>query len=444
MTRLAWFSPFPPSTSGIAAYSAELVPLLRARGLTLDVFAEDNARDFVWQQRRTPYALTVFQLGNAACHDYMWAYLFRYPGMVVLHDAQIHQARASFLTKRWKPRRADYLAEFRASHPDAPADVGELIVAGLGGVLYQHWPLNRLVVESARLTVVHNERLAADLLTQYPTAAVTAIHMGVADPMAAATSVPTTSVPPTSVPPTSVPADAIVLAAFGGVTPEKRISQLLRAVSAVAARHPRLHVLLVGATANHYDVMADARRNGVSDRVHVTGYVDDADLPGYLHAADICACLRWPSNRETSASWLRCLAAGRPTLITDLADHADVPTLDPRGWAVLDSQAPSREPVAVSIDILDEEHSLQLALDTLATDRALRERLGRAARRWFESHHQLGAMADAYQRCIAEAVAAAAPAVDPPAHLTSDGGDLVQTLTDRFGVESRLGDLFRR
>jgi len=156
VTRLAWFSPFPPSTSGIAAYSAELVPLLRARGLTIDVFAEDNARDFVWQQRRTPYALTVFQLGNAACHDYMWAYLFRYPGMVVLHDAQIHQARASFLTKRWKPRRADYLAEIRASHPDAPADVGELIVAGLGGVLYQHWPLNRLVVESARLTVVHN------------------------------------------------------------------------------------------------------------------------------------------------------------------------------------------------------------------------------------------------------------------------------------------------
>ena len=45
--------------------------------------------------------------------------------------------------------------------------------------------------------------------------------------------------------------------------------------------------------------------------------------PGRLSAAaDICACLRWPTNRETSASWLRCLAAGRPTIVTDLAHLA--------------------------------------------------------------------------------------------------------------------------
>ncbi|MEZ5283220.1 MAG: hypothetical protein R2712_00130, partial [Vicinamibacterales bacterium] len=38
--RVAWFSPMPPSSSGIAAYSAELLPWLRARGLQVDVFAE--------------------------------------------------------------------------------------------------------------------------------------------------------------------------------------------------------------------------------------------------------------------------------------------------------------------------------------------------------------------------------------------------------------------
>ena len=163
--RVAWFSPMPASSSGIAAYSAEVLPHLRARGFDIDVFTERPGaagdglvpvRDFVWMQRRRPYDLTVYQLGNARCHDHMWGYLFRYPGLVVLHDAQIHQARAQSLLQRWKPRRDDYLAEFRANHPDAPADLGLLFEAGLGGSLYGHWPLVRLVLQGARLTAVHS------------------------------------------------------------------------------------------------------------------------------------------------------------------------------------------------------------------------------------------------------------------------------------------------
>jgi glycosyltransferase involved in cell wall biosynthesis len=483
---IAWFSPLPPSQSGIAAYSAELIPLLRGRGHLIDAYTENNARDFVWKHRRNPYDLTVFQMGNAACHDYMWAYLFRYRGMVVLHDAQLHQARALFLTRRWKPRRDDYLAEFRANHPDAPADVGELIAAGLGGSLYQHWPLIRLVLESARLAVVHNRRLAEELRDRYPTARVEAIAMGVADPAAtsvlrgdlrpapqppssAGTSVLPGDLRPGPQPPSStatsvlrgdlrirhgIPVDAIVLAAYGGVTPEKRIGPLVRALSAIADRHPLLHLMLVGSQAEHYDVGAEARRWGVAERVHMTGYVADAELPGYLETADLCASLRWPSNRETSASWLRCLAAGRATLITDLAHLGDVPALDPRGWRLLNAdlvapddpaRAPgdgvAREPVAVSIDILDEDHSLQLALERLAADPALRARLSQAARRWWEAHHQLDAMADSYERVLAAAKASPIPTIDLPAHLHDDAASHVRALVEKFGVAGRLADV---
>ena len=44
-----------------------------------------------------PYDLIVYQLGNDSCHDYMWPYLVRHPGLVVLHDGQTHQARARTL-----------------------------------------------------------------------------------------------------------------------------------------------------------------------------------------------------------------------------------------------------------------------------------------------------------------------------------------------------------
>src|SRR5262245_9305617 len=92
-TTIAWFSPLPPVRSGISAYSADLIPAL-AETFVIDSYPESRAHDFVWRQRRAPYDLVVYQLGNAPCHDYMWAYLARYPGCVVLHDARLHHARA--------------------------------------------------------------------------------------------------------------------------------------------------------------------------------------------------------------------------------------------------------------------------------------------------------------------------------------------------------------
>ena len=436
--KIAWFSPLPPSRSGIAAYTAELVPVLRARDYTIDTFAEADARSFVWKQRRIPYDLTVFQMGNAAVHDYMWAYLFRYPGLVVLHDAQLHQARALWLTRRWQPRRADYLAEFRANHPEAPSDAGELIAAGLGGSLYHHWPLIRLVVEGSRLTLVHNRSLMEQLQEHYPAARFAQVEMGVRDPSS-------TPVARAASPIVRPGGDhSIVLAAFGGVTPEKRIPQLLRAVAAIADRHPSLHLLLVGDTVDHYDAVADAKRWGIADRVHITGYVADLELGAYLSAVDICACLRWPTNRETSASWLRCLGAGRATVVTDLAHQGDVPTLDPRDWRKRDT-APTEEraPVAVSIELVDEDHSLQLALDRLARDQALRAALGKAARTWWEQHHQLHTMADGYERALKLAVESAVPNPALPRHLVADGSDRSRDLAASLGVSGRLSSILR-
>src|SRR6266487_3015273 len=94
--RLAWFSPLPPARSGVASYTAELVPLLQHE-LAIDCFPESRAHDFIWQHRRAPYDLVVYQLGNAPFHDYMWPYLVAYPGLVVLHDPRLHHARARLL-----------------------------------------------------------------------------------------------------------------------------------------------------------------------------------------------------------------------------------------------------------------------------------------------------------------------------------------------------------
>ena len=433
--RIAWFSPLPPSTSGIAAYSSELLPLLRHRSFDIDTFTERNAHDFVWMRRRRPYDLTVYQLGNAHCHDYMWAYLFRYRGLVVLHDAQLHQARALFLTRRWQPRTDDYIAEVRANHPDAPADLPYLVLARMGDRMYQHWPLIRLVVESARMTLVHNQWVADDLRQRHQGANIRAIEMGVRSADAGVEAARRIRAE------LSIPEDAIIIAAFGGVTPEKRIAQVIRTIAALAARHAHLHLVLVGSSVAHYDAIADAAAAGVRERVHLTGFVPDEELAAYMASADICACLRWPTNRETSASWLRCLAAGRPTLITELAHLGHLPTLDPRGWRLLNTSPESREPIAVTIDPLDEEHSLQLALERLIVDRGLRDRIGSAAKAWWLAHHQLDAMADAYEVVLAAASTAPAPSITLPSHLLNDGTGQVKSLAAALRMTERIADM---
>lgn len=429
--RIAWFSPVAPDRSGIAAYTAEIVSLLASRVGAIDLY-HPRRHDFVWRHRRQPYDLIVYQLGNSAAHDFLWSYLFRYPGLLVLHDAQVHQARALSLLNRLEPRLDDYLAELQANHPDAPPHLGHLFAAGLGGDLYHLWPLVALAIRASKLTAVHNPHLAERLAREHPGAAIRAFEMGVADPLGTVPcDTPTQGTVPSVRQRNGIPADAFVVGAFGGITPEKRIPQLLEAMAA-QSRHD-IHALLVGQRAAHYDVQANIARLGLSGRVHLAGYVSDADLPAHLAACDLCWCLRWPSNGETSASWLRCLAAGRPTLITALAQLQHVPSLavDADGVAPL-SDTP--DAVSIAIDPVDEERDVAHALTACAADVQLRHTLGANARARWEQLHTLPRMTASYADLIAEAIGRPTPTLSLPAHLRDDGTGTARRIMADIGL----------
>lgn len=459
--RLAWFTPLPPVTSGIAAYSAETIPILSARH-DIDVFVASkaelafaarhgltafSAHDVVWRHHRTPYDVIVYQLGNSWCHDFTWPYLFRFPGLVVLHDGQLHHARAWSLLRRF--REDDYRSEFAYAHPDADPDAAEIGLSGFAGPIYYFWPMLRAVVDSARAVAAHSEGLAAELSASYPATPVRRIRLGVSDPLAAVAPQGWGATAPGSDAALApdlrgdivrrrhgIPESALVVAAVGGVTPEKRITQMLRAVANVLPYRTDLHVLLVGREAEHYSARADAESCGLGDRVTITGFVPDSQLPEYLAAADIAVCLRWPTGQETSGAWLRCVAAAKPTIITDLAHQAALPTLDPRTWTVshgaLTVTAPA--PVAVAIDILDEDHSLALALRRLVVDAPLRRQLGEAGRAWWTRTHTLAHTTADYEAALEATLHAPPPAAALPQHLRPDPFGTARTLLRPFGL----------
>jgi len=407
--RVAWFSPRPPARSGIAAYSAELLPALR-RSFEIDWFDDSDAHDFVWKHQRKPYDLTVYQLGNARCHDYMWAYLVRYPGLVVLHDARLHHARARHLLAQG--RADDYRREFEFDHPDAPAAAAEYAVDGLSGSIYYFWSMLRVPVITARLVAVHNARVAADLAREYPDAEVETIRMGVR-----------ASAPPEHARSTiraawNLPTGAIVFAAFGKVTAEKRVGAILDALAALRRDGIDARLLLVGDIGEYSTLAADVDRLNIANVVRVTGYVADDEIDAYLAAADACLCLRWPTALETSASWLRCLAAGRATVISDLAHLVDVPS-----------------GVALRVDLLDEARTLVDAMRRLATDPDLRAAVGRAGLEYFTAHHTIDLMTAGYVRLLSRAADRTVRIVAGlPAHFTDDHGEEARAVARQFGV----------
>jgi hypothetical protein len=122
-------------------------------------------------------------------------------------------------------------------------------------------------------------------------------------------------------------------------------------------------------------------------------------------ASDVCLTLHWPPAAGPTDGWLSAIAAGKPSVFVDAGAMADVPALDPRSWRSADR----RPPIGVALDILDEDHSLRLAVYRLAIDRGLRERLGRAARSYWRQHHTLDRMTSDMTLAIERAVAADEP-----------------------------------
>jgi glycosyltransferase involved in cell wall biosynthesis len=436
--RLAWFTPWPPDPSGVAGRSAEIVPLLAARGHGVDVFVDESrlqgarrapdappspgevrvqsAHDFLWRRHLGHYDLPVFQIGNSRLHEFIWPYLWRGAGLVVLHDARLHHARGRALLLR--KRIEAYRAELAWAEPGLWPDLAELAIAGFGGSYFYQWPMTRTVVEAARLVAAHAPGAVDAIREAFPDRPVQHIALGegMATPVAAADRLAIRTR-------LGIPSDGVLFGVFGGLSAERRLEQVLQAFHALRAHAASAHLLLVGAADRPDALDRTIREVGLGDAVSCLGRVDDREFDAAIAAADVALTLRWPSALELSGPWLRALAAGTPTVLIDLPHLSHLPTLDPRTWQ-LHPPAPfghsAPHAVAIAIDILDEDHSLRQAMRRLTFDPDLRAALARAGRAYWEREHTIERMADDYEAALRRAIALPAPAPDLPAHLCPD------------------------
>jgi glycosyltransferase involved in cell wall biosynthesis len=314
--------------------------------------------------------------------------------------------------------------------------LAELAIAGFDSRLYYDWPMVRALVVSARLTAVHGEGARAELLERLnapgakgPTAPdrITAIQLGEGIPLTPSQRASARQAVRARY---GIPDEAVVFGCFGALTHDKRVPQIIEAFATIRDVAD-VRLLLGGEPAGPRDIAAEVSARNLNGLVTTTGYLEsEAALTDHIAACDVSLNLRWPTARETSGPWVRALALGLPTITTRLRHTTDVPALDIRGARSEEREA---DPVTLAIDIVDEARELPVAMRLLASDAALRERLGRAAHAWWSHEHTFERMSSDYRRVIAAALDRPAPDVALPAHMRAKFQELLQGLMAPFG-----------
>lgn len=392
--KIVLFTPMPPAPTGIADYSALLIRELSA--LDPDMEIETVSRSDEAAAFRAPSAAHVllYQVGNSPHHDFLYPALFENPGILVLHDLVLHHARLfshlespevrayredmgdSSKRERANVRLEEYRAEAREAYPEVGDDLAEIALRIGGGRLLYAYPLFEHLVRRSRLTLVHSETARAEVLSSCPGAEVRRVRMGV----------PLPSIVPREEARRrlGLSRNELILASFGLVTPEKRISTAIRALARLGAAGVRVTYFLVGGSVPHYDPLREARELGVAENLRLVGRVPEEEFRLYAFASDLCLNLRYPSAGETSATLLGLLACGRPVVVTDQIHVRDLP----------DSV------VARSALEGDEDGLYCDLMDLIRAERRRRE-LGEAARRYAESEASPGVMAKDYLAVLA-------------------------------------------
>jgi hypothetical protein len=181
-----------------------------------------------------------------------------------------------------------------------------------------------------------------------------------------------------------IPDTAPVIGSFGFQTPIKRTDAVIRTLARPGLGS--VHLVVAGEAAPNLDLEGLAREAGVGERVHVLGFLPFEELETGIAAVDLALNLRYPTAGETSASLLRILALGRPAIVSDHAQMADLPD------AIVVGIPPGPE----------EEEALAARLVELLEDPSTLAEMGRAARRHVEEHHRLDDAAEAVARACAD------------------------------------------
>jgi len=347
--RVACYTPLPPARSGIADYSEALLEPMR-RLVEVETISSAGAP-------APACDIALYQVGNNAHHSFVYEAALAQPGVVVLHEANLHHLIAEMTI-----RRGDWDAYLReAEHDGGPAALAyaRRVRALEVGPDYEGLPMLRRLLESTRGVIVHSryvESLARKAGFTGPIAVIPhgawipeADRLGCRHKLGLDESTP-------------------LIGVFGFLKPYKRIAESLRALRRLLRAEPRVKMILVGEPHPDLPLASLIQSLGLGAAVRVLGFTPIEEFTGYLAACDIVLNLRYPTVGETSGTLLRSLGLGRAVVVSDIGAFREYP-----------DEICLKAPVDAT-----EEELLFEYLSFLVARPELARQMGARARRWVE------------------------------------------------------------
>jgi glycosyltransferase involved in cell wall biosynthesis len=385
--RLAFVSPLPPERTGIADYSAELLPALAQHYEIVLIVDQNNVdtatigmefstHDPAWLRANAgAIDRVVYQMGNSPFHDYMRDLMAEVPGTVVLHDfflgGLFSWAEHNAVSRVWTQalyRSHGYMA-VRARYRDAEA-------------AKMNYPVNLGIVQAAQGIIVHSEHSRA-LANEWLGRGAAATWKVIPQVLRPGSS----CIRQAAREALALPQDAFVLCSFGRLDPVKLNHRLIEVfLASILSQDAKCYLVFVGENhgGDYGRLLLEIIRNStLSNRIRITGWTNPVHFQQYLAAADLAIQLRTGSRGETSRSVLDCLAAGVPLIVNAHGSVAELP--------------------ADAVWMLDDEFSnadLITALEALYKNADKRDVLGPKARELVATRHAPENCAKQYAEAI--------------------------------------------
>ena len=293
--KVGFYSPLPPSPTGIADYSAGLLRALQPLG-------------HVEVDSRNP-DVRLYHLGNNRLHRDIYRRALEAPGVVVLHDAVLHHFLLGILSER------EYVEEFAYNYGSWSEDLARQMwrhrARSAADPQYFRYPMIKRVIERSLAVIVHNPGAARIVRDHVPARRIAEIpHLfeslgespGAAEVLRLRHSL-------------GIAPRTFLFAVFGHLRESKRLLTILRTFERV--RHEAPMALLVGGSFVSSDLERAAAPLLQTHRgILRTGFIPGRDFWRYAAAADACINLRYPAAGETSGISIRLMGSGKPVLMT--------------------------------------------------------------------------------------------------------------------------------
>ncbi len=350
--KVAYFSPLPPARSGIADYSAALLDELK-KLVDVEVFASKplsfNPKNF---------DVTLYQVGNNVYHDFCYEAAMDHPGVVVVHEANLHHLIADITIKR-----GDWDAYMQAVEQEgSPADMAyaDRVRRLEVGPDYEGVPMLRQLLSRSKAAIVHSGCVESELRGAGFSGAVARIPHGAWIPDANRSDFRERLGLDETTP---------LIGIFGFLKPYKRIAESLRAFRRLVRVHPSAKMILVGDPHPELQLESLIRSLDLGLHVRVLGFRPIEEFVGFLAACDIVLNLRYPTVGENSGTLMRSLGLGKAVVVSEVGSFSELPE-------TICLKAP--------VDASEEDHLFEY-LNLLVSRPELRKELGARAREWVET-----------------------------------------------------------